>query len=317
LLELGAGFHPELSGRENIYLNGSILGLTRREINAVLADIIEFSGLQDFVDSPVKHYSSGMYVRLGFAVAVHVNPEILMIDEVIAVGDEEFQRRCFDHLYQLRREGVTIVMVSHSPALIEQMCDQVSWLDHGRLQMTGTAPEVVRAYLDRVNTAQNERLAEASDESEDIVEQSARRWGTREIEVLGFELLDANGTVIASARAGDPLTIRIRFRAKDPVTQPVFGLGFTTDNGVRVAGPNTRFAGVNTGLVRGEGYVDYVTDRLALMPGTWHLSVAVVDETMLHTYDHLDQFYQFHVQPGSSYERFGIVDLHGRWHVGS
>ncbi|HYL53651.1 MAG TPA: ABC transporter ATP-binding protein, partial [Acidimicrobiia bacterium] len=199
LLELGAGFHPELSGRENIYLNGSILGLTRREINAVLGDIIEFSGLQDFVDSPVKHYSSGMYVRLGFAVAVHVNPEILMIDEVIAVGDEEFQRRCFDHLYQLRREGVTIVMVSHSPALIEQMCDQVSWLDHGRLQMTGSAPEVVRAYLDRVNTAQNERLAEASDESEAIVEQSARRWGTREIEVRGFELLDANGTAIASA----------------------------------------------------------------------------------------------------------------------
>jgi lipopolysaccharide transport system ATP-binding protein len=315
LLELGAGFHPELSGRENIYLNGSILGLTRREINAVLGEIIEFSGLEDFVDSPVKHYSSGMYVRLGFAIAVHVNPDILMIDEVIAVGDEEFQRRCFDHLYKLRREGVTIVMVSHSAPLMEQMCDEVSWLDHGRLQMTGSASEVVRAYLDHVNTAQNERLAEASTEPERMLGDSSRRWGTREVEVLGFELLDASGNVLTAARAGDALTIRIRYRAKNPVAQPVFGLGFTTESGVRVAGPNTRFAGVDTGLVHGEGYVDYVTDRLALMPGTWHLSVAVVDETMLHTYDHLDQMYQFHVQPGSSPERFGLVDLHGRWHV--
>jgi lipopolysaccharide transport system ATP-binding protein len=315
LLELGAGFHPELSGRENIYLNGSILGLTRREINAVLGEIIEFSGLEDFVDSPVKHYSSGMYVRLGFAIAVHVNPDILMIDEVIAVGDEEFQRRCFDHLYQLRREGVTIVMVSHSAPLMEQMCDEVSWLDHGRLQMTGAASDVVRAYLDHVNAAQNERLAESSDDSGKVPVDSSRRWGSREIEVLGFELRDANGDVLAAARAGDALTIRIRYHAKNPVAQPVFGLGFTTESGVRVAGPNTRFAGVETGLVHGEGHVDYVTDRLALMPGTWHLSVAIVDETMLHTYDHLDQLYQFHVQPGSSPERFGIVDLNGRWHV--
>ncbi len=318
LLELGAGFHPELSGRENIYLNGSILGLTRREINAVLGDIIDFSGLEDFVDSPVKHYSSGMYVRLGFAIAVHVNPDILMIDEVIAVGDEEFQRRCFDHLYKLRREGVTIVMVSHSAPLMEQMCDEISWLDHGRLQMTGPASDVVRAYLDDVNATQNERLAKTDPEAaEQTAGESSRRWGTREIEVLGFELLDGSGNTLASGRAGDALTIRIRYRAKEPVAEPVFGLGFTTESGVRVAGPNTRFAGVGTGLVQGEGYVDYVTDRLPLMPGTWHLSVAIVDETMLHTYDHLDQMFQFHVQPGSSPERFGIVDLNGRWNVSS
>lgn len=315
LLELGAGFHPELSGRENIYLNGSILGLTRREINAVLGDIIEFSGLQDFVDSPVKHYSSGMYVRLGFAVAVHVNPEILMIDEVIAVGDEEFQRRCFDHLYQLRREGVTIVMVSHSPALIEQMCDQVSWLDHGCLQMTGSAQEVVRAYLDRVNTAQNERLAEASAESDGIVGESARRWGTREIEVLGFDLLDANGAMLTAARTGDPLTIRIRYRAKEPIDEPVFGLGFRTESDVMVAGPFTRFAAFRTGIVHGEGSVDFVIDRFPLLPGGWQLSVAVLDNTMLHTYDQLEQIYKFTVQPGSSIERFGIVDLGGTWRV--
>src|SRR5205085_10695775 len=151
LLELGAGFHPELSGRENIYLNGSILGLTRREINAVLGEIIDFSGLQDFVDSPVKHYSSGMYVRLGFAIAVHVNPEILLIDEVIAVGDEEFQRRCFDHLFSLRQQGVTIVMVTHSMGLVQTMCDRAAWLDQGEVQTRGAAVAVVREYLKKVN----------------------------------------------------------------------------------------------------------------------------------------------------------------------
>jgi ABC-2 type transport system ATP-binding protein/lipopolysaccharide transport system ATP-binding protein len=317
LLELGAGFHPELSGRENIYLNGSILGLRRREINAVLDDIIEFAGLENFIDSTVKHYSSGMYVRLGFAIAVHVRPDILMIDEVIAVGDEEFQRRCFDHLYKLRREGVTIVLVSHSAPLMEQLCDEIAWLDHGRLQQIGPPAEVVRAYLDVVNEAQNERLAAVAADDADAVKgpERARRQGTREIEIVGFELLDKNGDPMTSARTGDPLTIRIRYHAKEPIDEPVFGLGFTTERGVRTAGPNTRFAGVDTGRVEGDGYVDYTTERLPLMPGVWRLSVAVVDQSMLHTYDHLEEVYQFHVQTGSSPERYGIVDLNGQWRV--
>jgi homopolymeric O-antigen transport system ATP-binding protein len=316
LLELGAGFHPELSGRENIYLNGSILGLTRREINAVLGDIIEFSGLEGhFIDSPVKHYSSGMYVRLGFSIAVHVKPDILMIDEVIAVGDEEFQRRCFDHLYKLRREGVTIVIVSHSAPMMEQMCDEVSWLDHGHLRKTGPAADVVRGYLDVVNTAQNERLADTGMEHVDEGAETARRWGTREIEVLGFDLCDPAGNVLTVARAGEPLTIRIRYDAKERVEEPVFGLGFRTETGVMVAGPFTRFASFSTGVLHGEGSVDFVIDRFPLLPGVWQLSVAILDESMLHTYDQLEQIYKFNVQPGESIERFGVVDLNGTWRV--
>jgi lipopolysaccharide transport system ATP-binding protein len=151
MLELGAGFHPEMSGRDNIYLNGSILGMTRRQIDAAMEEIIEFSGLGEFIDTPVKVYSSGMYVRLGFAIAVNLDPEILIIDEVIAVGDEAFQRRCFDHLYELRRKGVTIVLVTHSLSLVADLCDEAAWLDGGTLRAVGPAREIVDQYLSTVN----------------------------------------------------------------------------------------------------------------------------------------------------------------------
>lgn len=153
LLELGSGFHPDLTGRENVYLNGAMLGLSRRQMTAAMDDIIDFSGIGDFIDVPVKVYSSGMYVRLGFAVAVHVDPEILLVDEVIAVGDEEFQRRCMDHMSGLRERGTTIVLVSHSTELVAALCDRVGWLDHGRLVTVGDPDEVTGKYLDNVGQA--------------------------------------------------------------------------------------------------------------------------------------------------------------------
>jgi lipopolysaccharide transport system ATP-binding protein len=164
LLELGAGFHPELTGRENIYLNASILGLSRKQTDGMFDQIVEFSGLAPFIDSPVKHYSSGMYVRLGFSVAVHVDPQILLIDEVIAVGDEEFQRRCLDHLASLKDAGVTIVFVSHALGIVMNMCDTASWLDHGRVMADGKPMDVVGEYLHGVNDLEAERdLAESKE----------------------------------------------------------------------------------------------------------------------------------------------------------
>ena len=154
LLELGSGFHPDLTGRENVYLNGSMLGLTRRQMTTLMDDIIDFSGIGDFVDEPVKIYSSGMYVRLGFAVAVNVKPDILLVDEVIAVGDEEFQRRCRKYMDGLRSDGTTIVLVSHSTDLMAN-CHQVGWLDHGNLLKVGTPDEVIAAYLQMVDTTPN------------------------------------------------------------------------------------------------------------------------------------------------------------------
>jgi len=150
LLELGSGFHPDLTGRENVYLNGAMLGLSRKHMHAAMDQIIDFSGIGDFIDEPVKIYSSGMYVRLGFAVAVNVDPEILLVDEVIAVGDEEFQRRCMNHMNMLRERGTTILLVSHNATLMRDMCDTVGWLDHGRLMELGDPAVVVESYLDHV-----------------------------------------------------------------------------------------------------------------------------------------------------------------------
>ena len=157
LIELGAGFHPDMTGRENIALNGSILGLPRKEISDVTEEIIDFSGLGDFINDPVKHYSSGMYVRLGFSVAVHMKPDVLLVDEVLAVGDEEFQRKCFDHLYSLRRAGKTIIVVSHGLGQLEGLCDEIAWLERGVLQQHGPAVETIAAYLRKVNADESAR----------------------------------------------------------------------------------------------------------------------------------------------------------------
>ena len=165
LLELGAGFHPELTGRENVYLNASILGLSRKQTDVIFDRIVDFSGLSAFIDSPVKHYSSGMYVRLGFSVAVHVDPQILLVDEVIAVGDEDFQRRCLDHLAGLKASGVTIVLVSHNLGVVGDLCEQVTWMDHGVVRDSGEPSSVIANYLREVNAGEAERLrieAEAS-----------------------------------------------------------------------------------------------------------------------------------------------------------
>lgn len=307
LLELGAGFHPDLTGRENIYLNGSILGLTRPEISAVIDDIIEFSGIEDFIDAPVKVYSSGMYVRLGFAIAVHVNPEILLIDEVMAVGDEDFQRRCFDHLYELRRQGVTIVLVSHSLSIVQTMCDQAAWLDHGDLVALGPPAEVVGRYIDRVNDA-----AAVEPEAGDGLSGS-RRTGSGEIKVHAVELLDSEGRATSLASTGDPVTVRVAYHTSEAVDNPVFGVIIYHETGLQLAAQNTSLEGLRTGTVEGEGHFEYSVERLALMPGTYRLTTSIYDSHLMHPLDVLEDALTFRVQEGSSRQRFGLVALAGRF----
>jgi hypothetical protein len=222
-----------------------------------------------------------------------------------------------EHLYKLRREGVTIVMVSHSGALMEAMCDRVAWLDHGELQAEGEPSDVVRQYQRKVNEDESERKveeAEAEDaEPVEAARNSATRRGSGEVRVDDIEFLDAFGAARPVAATGEPLVIRIHFTATRPIKEPVFGLGFRHEMGQTVAGPNTLFGQQATGTIDGRGYIDYVLDRNPLMPGDWLLSVAIVDERMLHTYDQRDEAFPLHVQPGSSPERYGIVDLHGYW----
>ena len=304
LLDLGAGFHPELSGRENVYLNGAILGLSKGQIDGVFDQIVEFSGLHEFIDSPVKVYSSGMYVRLGFAVAVHVDPEILIIDEVISVGDMEFQQRCLDHIYALRRRGVTVLLVSHSLQLVQTMCDQAVWLDHGHLLAQGPALEVTRRYVDHVH------------EQQVVTEQwSPDHRGSGEITISGVEFLDRAGEATVVATTGEPLVVRVHYDATGTIVEPVFGIALHTEAGAHIAGPNTRLSGVRTGTVSGRGSVDYRIERFPLTPGAVRLTVGVFDQHVLHQYDYLDQAFELHVRPGAGPEQEGLVDLGGRWDV--
>ncbi len=310
LLELGAGFHPELSGRDNIYLNGSILGMTRKQVDAAMDSIVSFSGIEEFIDTPVKVYSSGMYVRLGFSIAVNLDPEILIIDEIIAVGDEEFQRRCFDYLYELRKRGVTIIFVSHSLPLVQTLCDRVAWIEKGVLRAEGPARDVVDEYLATVNRAERERL---ESEGHGRADGDLERRGGGEATVTGVSFLGPDGEPTLAAIAGERLTVRIAYQAGTPINDAVFGLAFQTEAGVLVSGPNSKFGGIRTGRIEGSGFIDYLLDPLVLTPATYLVTAAITDITLLHVFDYRDRAFTLAVQPGKSPDRSGVVTLDGHW----
>jgi ABC-type polysaccharide/polyol phosphate transport system ATPase subunit len=314
LLELGAGFHPDLTGRENIYLNGSILGLNRKTINTKIEEIVEFAGLGEFIDTPVKIYSSGMFVRLGFSVAVHVDPDILIIDEVIAVGDEDFQRRCFDHLYRLRSNGSTIVLVTHSLNLVQQMCDNAAWLDHGELKALGAAPDVVHHYLDQVNVVEAARIgshdADGGSDAESIDAVADAAHGL--IKLLKVEFLDEDGKPTMVAAPRQPLTLRIHWASTVPVEEPLFSFAVENESGVYVANPGMRATGAPGEHLVGEGYVDYRMDDLVLGPGQYTFSVAAHDHSGTTVLDKRERFITLRVQPGSHVVN-GLVSMMGTW----
>ncbi|HVN50384.1 MAG TPA: ABC transporter ATP-binding protein [Acidimicrobiales bacterium] len=311
LLELGAGFHPELTGRENVFLNAAILGLPRKEIEGLFDDIVEFSGLGEFIDTPVKVYSSGMYVRLGFSVAVHVHPEILIIDEVIAVGDEEFQRRCFEYLYKIRNQGVTIVMVTHGLGIVQNMCDRAAWMDHGEVRAEGPAPDVVFEYVQTVNKAEEARL-DVEEATGGMRTETDLDAGMRPIRVERVEFLNGRGETVHTASTGDPLKVRLHYHAREPVEGPLFSFAIENHNGLHVATPGMRPTHRHEGMVQGDGYVDYDIDRLVLGAGDYTLSLAIHDANGMVRFDHQDRAVQLRVQPGRE-QIAGVVDLMGRW----
>jgi lipopolysaccharide transport system ATP-binding protein len=307
LLELGAGFHPDLTGRENIYLNAAILGLSRKETDRLYGDIVEFSGLREFIDTPVKHYSSGMYVRLGFSVAVHVDPQILLVDEVIAVGDEEFQRRCFDHLNTLRRRGVTIVLVTHSLNFVQQLCDDATWLDHGEQKFEGPASEVTRKYLRQVNEDEVERIEhEVAEGKEGVVPPGT----TASIERVEF--LDRSGAPTPVGTTLEPLTVRVHWRANEPVESPLLSFALWNEGGLAIANPGMRPAAGERPVYLGEGHVDYSIDRLPLSPGVYRLTAAIHDSRAMTVFHRVDEAAVLRVQPGEK-PALGMIDLIGDW----
>jgi ABC-type polysaccharide/polyol phosphate transport system ATPase subunit len=308
LLELGSGFHPELSGRENVFLNGSILGLSRAEITRRFDDIVGFAGLERFIDTPVKNYSSGMYVRLGFSVAINVDPDILLVDEVLAVGDESFQRRCAEKFSDFRRAGKTIVLVSHAMGQLRNLCDQVAWLEHGTVKEVGSPGNIVDDYVGESHAEERETVEVTEKET-----RTEQRWGSGEAKVDSFELLDAAGTPTTSVRTGDPVTVRLHWSAAEPVEKPVFGVAVHTIEGVEVTGPNTRDADLVPEKIDGSGSVDLHVPRLLLLPGTYDLSAAVYDFTRQHPFDHRHRAYRFDVEPGDPREEHGVTSLGGTW----
>jgi ABC-type polysaccharide/polyol phosphate transport system ATPase subunit len=292
LIELGAGFHPEISGRENVFINGIMLGLSKREVARRFDGIVEFAEMKDFIDAPVKTYSSGMYMRLGFAVAIHVDPDVLLVDEVLAVGDESFTHKCLDKFAEFKRRGKTILLVTHSLALVERFCDEALWLDAGRVRATGDPKRVVDSYITDVEKSEEAQLAsEASAQLSESKAGSATppdvpsdapwtgsvegRWGSHEAEILDVQLVGPDGQAAHIFQSGEPLEIRLRVRANHPLEDFVFGIGIFNAEGVRCYGTNTDIDELTPVRFAGEGEAVFRIASLDLVEGTYKLDAAI------------------------------------------
>ena len=303
LLELGSGFHPELSGRENVFLNGSILGLSKRDLTARFDDIVSFAGLERFIDQPVKNYSSGMYVRLGFSIAINVDPDILLVDEVLAVGDAVFQRRCNEKFAEFRRSGKTVVLVSHAADAMRTMCDKVAWLQEGRVVSEGRPEEIVDDYVDEGHEDRVEVAAEVAES----------RWGSGEARLTGVHLLDAAGRPVTHVKTGDEVVMRLEYDAPTAVPKPVFGLAIETLDGTWLWAHGTREGGPIPDEIDGKGSVELHFDRFMLQPGTYDLSASINDYTCTHIVDYMRRCLRFDVVHGDPRETGGYVALGGKW----
>ncbi len=302
LLELGAGFHPELTGRENIFLNAAILGMGRKEIALRFDDIVDFSGLHAFIDQPVKTYSSGMYVRLAFAVAINVDPQLLIVDEILAVGDVSFQRRCLEKFVEFRNEGRTIVLVTHDMGSVKNLCDRAIWLEHGKAIDEGDPSDLVEAYTERMLGAE----ARSSDGSV--------RRGSGEIRITDVEMfVEGSTTAVKRCRTSDSILLRLHYQAERTIPQPVVGIEIQSLGGATVTAPNTRDVGEVPPTMSGTGTVDIVIPRIDLLPGTYDLHTSITDFNRAVVYDHLQLALRFDVMTGKPYETGGLVTMRPRW----
>ena len=347
LLELGTGFHPDLTGRENIFLNGSLLGISRKEMQRRYDAIVSFAELSEFIDTPIKHYSSGMVMRLAFAVAINVDPDILLTDEVLAVGDEAFQRKCLDYIAGLRRAGVTIVFVSHALDAVRSLCSRAIWLDHGQVVADGLSSEVVDRYLAYENEKHAHRLrSEQSGEGEapapvprpepmavnpagDDAQEDATasgetpavvapgtRWHKGQVAITHVTFHGEGGEETPVAQTGKQFTIRIHYDAERRLEAPVFGLALFSENGTQLNGPNTRFSGLEIEAIEGRGYVDYIVESLPLLAGRYDVTVAVTGPEMADILDHQHRNYSFYVQPTPGLpERWGTILIPATWSI--
>lgn len=311
LLEVGTGFHEELTGRENIFLNGSILGMKRREVEAKLDMIVAFAGVERFIDTPIKRYSSGMRLRLGFAVAAHLEPDVLIVDEVLAVGDAGFQKKCISAMQDMRSGGRTVLFVSHNMAAVENLCSRGIWIVDGQTRMDGPAHAVIEAYMASFASPKN---------ANDLSGIDGRRGGG-EIRFTRLEFLSSEGEVQPVTRAGKSIVFRLHYRANEDIVRPSFGLGIATELGTSVTITTTWLHGLDIPLVpAGEGYVDLEIGSLNLIPGRYRLSIWVNSCLRTYMYDGLETVAHLDIEEAPIYgssraidSRYGVVFFPQSW----
>lgn len=306
LIELGAGFHPDMSGRENIYINASIFGLKKEEIDERLEEIIRFSELEEFIDNPVRTYSSGMYMRLAFAVAINVNADVLMIDEILAVGDVSFQKKCFDKLQEIKENGTTIVIVSHSMDQLYSICDRLIWIEKGKVREDGIPQQVGTHYLDSM---EDERLAKLADESKvvlkdmnesilslaDQIHPQARRDGSQEVHFTKVEVYDQNMKKCRSFNTGDPLILKFSYATDMQRPSVNFNMDFVKDNWQYQYGSCFSKAGEPLPVLDKNGTVTFKIDALMLLPGRYYLDLGI-NGPQGELYDNVRQIFQITVR---------------------
>ena len=293
LIELGAGFHPDMSGRENIYINASIFGLTKKEIDERVDDIIAFSELEEFIDNPVRTYSSGMYTRLAFAVAINVNADILLVDEILSVGDENFQAKCYDKMSELKASGITIVLVTHSLGTVKSFCDRAIWIHEGLVKSEGKASDVADEYLafmnkvrmDAINEQMKKQEAETRAETDFVDEEAtmditAKRFGNRRAIITDCRIINENGESVTAISASEDFQLEIDYQVRDEkLEHAIFGMGIFTLDGQWLFGTNTRNSGMKLNVKKcPSGTVRFNCGPLLLQNNIYKLQVSIIQE---------------------------------------
>ena len=309
LIAVGAGFHPLLSGRENIYVNAAILGMTKKEVDKKFDAIVDFADIGNFLDVAVKNYSSGMFVRLGFAVAVHCEPDVLLIDEVLAVGDIQFQSKCMSKMREMDKQGVTKIFISHNLNSVQLLCKNTLYISQGVVQQYGDTQSVI-------NECKKDALSEKG--SVDVSDEGVRH-GTKEIEITKVEFIDRNNNVTNIFKRGESLEIKIKFFAKNTVENPEFVVGFASEHSIRLSSATTRDHGIPVGDINGHGEVTYVIESLPLTVGKYFVTVGCWDATGHFAYDHHRQMYDLVIEDGAIdnriRERFGFFYIPSKWNI--
>jgi ABC-2 type transport system ATP-binding protein len=313
-IELGVGFNPELTGRENVFLNGALLGFNRKEMRAMYDDIVAFADIERFMDQKLKNYSSGMQVRLAFSIAIRAESDILLIDEVLAVGDMLFQQKCFETFKEIKRRGKTVVFVSHDLGAVEAFCDRALLISNGDMKEIGPTRKIIQTYGKLLSDAEakeeaREEKKRGGKKKEGVVHSGA---GKEMVSIEDAEVVDAHGKKLLHVDEGQTFSIRVHYRATRDIFHPVVGLGLMDENNVSIVGPNTQESDFVTDTLRGSGYIEATFTNNVLAPGTYNLRAAIFDTTGTIPFDFAENLLKVKV---IGKKRHGQVVLEPQWKI--